>query len=551
MAITLTTAFLNELNENSNVPCVVIEIALDSGSIKLGTHPSFSDILPALRSVSSLQNKLDPKSGYSTRGQITATIIGRENFTGLIQDEYLKNRRVVRKDGFIAAGFLYSDYAGIFTGKIIDWSRKGDELTLVIGDDMQTEGGKKIPVEKVGNTQTLDFRNTNPVDIVQSVLKTHMGISASIVDDTQFDLEQSLWLSGWVFDRVLTKPTEANKILNELQIETNSFIVHDGEKISFKHFAPPTPGQTIEEWSDDYHVLENTFSQKSGYKDQFYNRIIIYFDYMESGNDKAEDFESAYISIDASSGDSSEWDGTKTKTIKSKWIRSLTYSQPTSITGVTLYHVSVGNGAGSGELTYNKNNNTLSWEAPGGGGIAGATITLDKDGTYQLFHTNLNKWIRIVVDISALPASDKTDVIEISTLDGESYAAYLANKLLARYRDPSSTVSFSIDINNVAHDLEFIKPTDLKDLTTAEASEKGKSTWSKERLMLTSVRPDFSGGKVQIEAIQTRMYKKYGFIAPAGQADWNLATEAEKEYCFVGDASNQLGTANTEGFVVW
>lgn len=575
MAITLTTAYLEELNKKGeNIPDIILELALSfdsfladgtyladgsitasgsegAGVIKWGYNKNrlFSDVKPILKSVSSVQNELDPKTGYSTRGQITAVITGRDNFKDIIADEFLKNKRVIKKEGFIADGFLYSDYAETFTGKIIDWSRKGDELTLIIADDMHVEGTKKIPVAEEGNTQTLNFQNMNPVDIIKALLEDHMGILPSLIDDAAFDFERDTWLSGWKFDRVLTEPQEANKLLNELQLETNSFIIHDGEKISFKHFAPPIPGQNIEEW-DEGVINEDSFSQKSGYIDQFFNRIEIYFNYDESGNNKDENFQTVYIVTDANSISDPEWGETKTKTIKSKSMRSFTYSQPTQITGITIYHVSVDNSTGDGELVYNSTNNTLTWEPPGGGGIPGAAITLDKDGTYQLFHTNLNKWIRVVVDVSALPVSDKIDVITISTLDSLNHATYLANKLLARFRDPASIVELSVDLRNVAFEAVFIKPTDLKDFTTDEAVEKGKSSWIQERMMIYSVRPN--DNNIAIKAVQTRMFKRYGFIAPASQPDWDAASEAEKEYAYIGDAAaNQLGTANDEGVVIW
>ena len=81
------------------------------------------------------------------------------------------------------------------------------------------------------------------------------------------------------------------------------------------------PGQTVEEWTDAHHLLHNSFSQKSGYADSFFNRIVLYYDYDESGNDKEENFESAYIAADAGSQDASQWNEVKTKTIKSKWIK--------------------------------------------------------------------------------------------------------------------------------------------------------------------------------------------------------------------------------------
>ena len=69
--------------------------------------------------------------------------------------------------------------------------------------------------------------------------------------------------------------------------------------------------------------------------------------------------------------------------------------------------------------------------------------------------------------------------------------------------------------------------------------------------MLTSVRPDMGKGVVYLEAIEARMYRKGAFISPASHtADWDAATAAEKEYAFIGNASNQLGAALTDGFYI-
>jgi len=550
MAITLSAPYLAELKKGSNSPNVILEVALDSGSFKFGYGTGgFSDVQPILKSVSSLQNKLDTKSGFATLGQITFVITGRKNFRGLIQDNFLKNRRVTRKDGF--AGLDYVDYASTFTGTILDWSRKGDELTITVADE-GIKTTKKIPVENATKTQNLDYRNTNPVDIMQDILKSQLGISASFVDDTQFDSEQALWLSHWTFDRVLTSPKEAIKYLSELQQETNSFISHDGEKISFKVFAPPAPGQLPDEWSDAVHILKDSLSQKSGYRDGFFNRVIVYYDYDESGSDKEENFEAAIIAVDAASQSSSQWDEVKTKTIKSKWIRTQTFTVASNITGLTVYHASTANGIGGGTLSYNYAANTITWTAPGG--IAGEAVKLSKDGKFQLFDIDKTKWVRVIVVAASLPASSQSDTITITSLSGTNFATSLASQLLRRYRYPVSTVSFSVDINHVSNGSNYLKPTDLVDLTTDEASEKGESTWSKTRLMITGLRPDFAGANIKIDAIDTGMTKRYGFIAPSGYPDYDTATDEQRERAFIGRASdNNLDgvAAFVGGYYIW
>ncbi|MBI5644435.1 MAG: hypothetical protein HY954_13315 [Deltaproteobacteria bacterium] len=549
MAILLTSKYISELGKNVNTPNVILEFELDGGARKFGKHTGgFNDVVPVVKSVSSFQNKIDMKKGYSTRGEITIVLSGRENFKTLVKDNYLKNRRVVRKDGFLAPGFSYSDYASTYTGLISEWSRKGDELTITVSDDL-IDATVSIPEEDSSNTQYIDYTSMNPADIMKDILLTQLEVGSAYVDSAKFESERDIWFNGWKFSRVITEPEAANEYLNELQTESNSFIIHDGEKISFKVFAPPVPGEGIEEWDEDKSLLEDSFRIKSGYKDNFYNRVIVYFDYDESGSDGTDNFDSAIIAIDAASQDASEWNEASTKTIKSKWIRSYKHSQPVNITGTVVYHASKANGAGTGTLTFNKADNTLQWTAPGGS--PGTAVELTEDGRIDIYDSDESRFIRALVSTASLPSVDKTDLITISSLGGQRHATALASKLLNLYRDPSATVSFEVDINNVAFNSRFIKPTDFKDITTDEASELGLSSWIKERVMVTSVRPDFSEHRVSVEAIKTKIYRRYGFIAHSGYQDYAYATKSQRERAYIGNAGNNVNNGAEDGYYTW
>src|SRR3989304_7544003 len=223
MAITLCQKYIDEIRKGINTPNVVIEAELSGGTRRFGYHgrntlplPRFladgayradgtvyavgSDELPGmlaiLKSVSSLQNKLDTEKGFSTRGELRVVITGRDIFKGLIRDEHLKNRRVSRKDGFIAPGFTYADYPATYTGIISDWSRKGDEITLTVSDDL-VDASAKIPEENGPSTQFIDYRDMHPADIMTDILTNRLGIGSAYVDSNQFTNEKLLWLQGW------------------------------------------------------------------------------------------------------------------------------------------------------------------------------------------------------------------------------------------------------------------------------------------------------------------------------------------------------------------
>jgi len=572
MAMTLSPRFLKELGKCSNISNVVVEFELDSGPARFGFHgrnilpPAVcradgawladgtqracgSDelplVVPALKAVSSLQNKIDVRSGYTTRGQFTAVITGRENFAALVRDEYLKNRRVIRRDGFVATGFTWLDYAPTFTGRVLDWSRRGDELTVVVADDLK-EASAKIPAETEARTAYIDYRWMNPVDIMTDIIVGRLGIDPSLVDLDAFAAERDRWLESWKFNRVLAEPVEANQLLNELQVESNSFIVHDGEKISFKVFAPPVPGQAVDEWTERT-FLRDSFSLKAGYREGFCNRVVVYYDYDESGSDREGNFESAVIAVDAASQDAFEWNETATKTVKSRWIRSCVFMESTPIPGVKVCHASTANGTGTGLLSFDAASRSLAWTSPSG--APGEAARLTRDGKCQVYDADANRYLRVLVDTASLPALNASTEVELSDAGGAGHASTLAAKLLNRYRDPVATVSFDVDINCMASGSSFLKPTDMKDLTTYEACSKGASGWVRNRIMLTSVRPDFASGTVSVEGVETKMSRRYAFIAPAGLPGYGGASAEDREYGYIGDASNMTGGA--DGYHIW
>ena len=203
-------------------------------------------------------------------------------------------------------------------------------------------------------------------------------------------------------------------------------------------------------------------------------------------------------------------------------------------------------------MKYSAQNGTLQWRSSDGSDY-GEAASITKSGKVQVFGADKLKFIRVVVDMSNLSASDQVDEITITHIEGDLYARVLAAQLLRRFSSPVAEVSFEIGLNNLDVNGEFRKVTDLVEITTDGAFEKGEDRWTRELVMLTSLRPDFKTHKASIDAIETRIYSNnYGFIAPASNTnDWDQATAAEKQYAFIGNGANQLGAALDEGFIIW
>ena len=75
-----------------------------------------------------------------------------------------------------------------------------------------------------------------------------------------------------------------------------------------------------------------------------------------------------------------------------------------------------------------------------------------------------------------------------------------------------------------------------------------------QRIELLVVGPDAEPEGRGVEALQTKMYRDTGFIAPAGYPDYDTATEADREYAFIGRASDNKiydGSTYVEGKYIW
>ncbi len=629
--------YIDELKKNVNVPDTIIEITLDSGVKKFGFYSQFSDVTPALKSVSSLRNKIDIKSGFATLGKLTAVIIGRENFKDIIKDEYLKNRRVTVNQGFLLLNRLaalghgykfgydfglgstqtrqypYSDYVATFTGRILDWSRKGEVLTLSISDDMES-AKKNMPVEDdTGDPtqQIVSYQNANPADIMINILSTQLGIESAYIDSAKFNSERDMWLQGFRFQRVLVDSVSAKTYLNELQTECGGFIFHDGQKLSFKMPMPLTIGESaVKAFTDTTEIMENSVKQKSGYS-EFYNRIVFYFDYDESGGDSADNFESVYIAIDATSQGSSEMDEIKSKEIKSKWIKSLTFAQIAD-TNAKIYHASKANAAGNGNFMHIVQLDGTITVTNGSSAVAGTSTIFTKQafaddkitiaGIEYTINTVINDTSLTLTDVydlstksgltagitekirwqapgstdygepvnidksgkytsydidknkyvrvvvNAAGSSNFQGSVPLTTISSTALALAVADKLLKKYRNPKSIVNFKVDINDAVLASEFIKPADYIQLTAADAAAKGQDVFAQEEMMILSIQPDTKKSTVEVQAIQSGFIGNYGFIGSGG-APWDGATASEKQYAFISDGNDQIGPENGPGFI--
>ncbi len=550
--IIFTSEFIAESKNANKKPDTILTITLTSPSaktVKWGFH-RHSDVNACLTSSLSFQTKINPAKSLATMGSMQFSIKGSTNFEPIISGYRIKNARVDVEEGFL--GIARDKYATIYTGILSDYKINDETLSLTVADEVELLR-KKYPETNSSETQYHDYSNINPVDIMVNLIAAQAGVTK--YDLTQFQSERDTWFNSWKVQRVLTKSDNIVKYLEELQQEINAAIFHNGEKITFNMtFAPLTPGETVKSLTDVDNLIKNKTKIDSGYKDNFFNRIEFYYDYDESGDDKKEiNYENRYIVED---GDSqTNWDEISIKVIKSKWIKTITYTQPSNISGLVVYHISAANGVSAGKtghlISYNSTNNTLTWRSPDG--TTGAAVEIEENGKYTIYDTDLNKFIRVLITVASLPGSNQTDDITITALSGGLYAKIAADRLLKRFAEPLPTISGEIEIKDMHKDGELAHPMQPILLTTDKISMFGHNGFDQETCVFLSVKPNFKNMTAKFTASQTRLDQRYSFICPNGYPDFADATTYQREHCFIGRTSDNKvydGTSYVDGYSI-
>lgn len=501
--------------------------------------------IPILKSASNILHKLQTQYGKASIARLTVDLIDEEEWGPMVSGNYLKNRRANAKVG-IRGGASASFYT-FFTGLIVNFSVDAGVLTIEIQDDLYV-AKDKVPEENATNTQTLALQNMNPIDIKRALIETYGGVPLARIDTDAFDYEEASIFPGWYFDRVLTRTEAIKNLINELDEQTLNTVFSDGDKITLATFGPRPPGTELLHLDSSWRT--GTLQYDGAMDDSLVNLCVVYFDYDESGSDGEENYDSVAFASNAASQSAAEWNEVARKVIKSKWLRSFTIAQPSNITGVVIYHCNPQNGAGTGTLAYNAANQTLTWTAPGD--AAGTAVEVDKDGRFQLFSLATTSYIRVVVTYASLPVGNQNDSLAITALPGAQLAGVLASHWVARYADPQAEVKFDLDMAEAVHQDRFLTVADIVKISSPRIFTKGCRGWDQENIVLSSVRPDFEKKRFQVTGLQTAFKKRYGYIGPVTLLDdYDDASEADREYAFVGNSNNRVGTYAEDGYYIW
>jgi hypothetical protein len=158
--------------------------------------------------------------------------------------------------------------------------------------------------------------------------------------------------------------------------------------------------------------------------------------------------------------------------------------------------------------------------------IVRVDTNVESDGYYgeKMLKTFLSQWVR---------ASDTATV------------GKLLRHYLSRFRNGARLVSFALERKN-----DSVKVGDFVKLTT-EKIQDAHGTAFPGRVMQVLSKKRAGQGRQEYETLDTGLLRRYGFIAPAGQANYGTATYEEKRRAYIGDADNNVVGDGEDGYAIW
>lgn len=168
-------------------------------------------------------------------------------------------------------------------------------------------------------------------------------------------------------------------------------------------------------------------------------------------------------------------------------------------------------------------------------GLGKATEDPGKTTSYRLGEA--------VVDTDAESANEygdrRTKVITSRWFHAHNARAMrtLVRRLVARYRDPPRLFTLTLDPKD-----EGVRAGDLRDITHPLVTD---VTGRERRVRVLVTRRERSAAQIKLRALETTFDRRYGFIAPAGTADY----PNNDDYACVSDASGLMNDG-TSGYLV-
>ncbi len=237
---------------------------------------------PIVMALPQIQYQMDPLEGKASISRLSVDFLDEGFLEQIITTYFLKNNEIRIFVGFDAPGWDAEDYAEFWRGEIVDWERRTGVITLVCADwaiDTKVE----IPEEynnpldpndpKNGTIEPIVF-DGHPSDLKEDLLSNKVNMRDSKIHFQSF-ADNKVALPGWRLFRTVPKPTDAWKLIQEINRLEGSVLIPREDGKLFDYLFDPATDHVAEFGPDQVQLNSTTFKARMDLT--LINQAIVYF----------------------------------------------------------------------------------------------------------------------------------------------------------------------------------------------------------------------------------------------------------------------------------
>ena len=197
-------------------------------------------------------------------------------------------------------------------------SRSGDVLSALT----RGQFGSDVQDHAIGDSVQMCtyYNGENVVDVVTELLS---AIPDAYIDTAGFAVEQDRWFNIYSVTRLISQPTGVTELLNDICAEVLMSIWWD-EKASLVRMAAIAPvfeNADPTDINDDEHIILGSLSSEDD-ATQRISQVWYYYDKKNATSDDEGNYKSVVIAVDAAAESSQQYNESRIKKVKCKWVVS-------------------------------------------------------------------------------------------------------------------------------------------------------------------------------------------------------------------------------------
>jgi len=130
-------------------------------------------------------------------------------------------------------------------------------------------------------------------------------------------------------------------------------------------------------------------------------------------------------------------------------------------------------------------------------------------------------------------------------IDDVSACSVISNRFRRRFNLPPKKLTIITELKD-----DDTKTADIANISTSLIQNIDGTDLTLQPFQVTK-KQRRTKGTIQFEVLDTAWNLQYGFIAPAGQPDWDAASEDERRYAYICDRDELIGADNSPAFYIF